>query len=226
MKNPIIEAQIKVFRESFIKHGDTPKGIFANDSKTQKIRYKNLLKNLLVYKEKDFSIHDIGCSMCDLHQYLLENNVNHEFSGTEIVEEMVVSARKKYPNIKLYNRDFINDKIDEKYDFVVLSGILNLPGDIDHALWHKFIFDLIPAMFEKCNIGIAFNFLTTYRTFSDPTLFYLDPKEVLDVCNKTISRFIIMDQSYPLFETTTTIFKKEFLQGVYNDPSLEKYFKN
>jgi len=73
--------------------------------------------------------------------------------------------------------------------------------------------------------GIAFNFLSTYRTFSDPLLYYFDPGEIFDFATRNLSRFVFMDASYPLYECTVTVFNKDYMSTFYDHSDLKKYFR-
>lgn len=74
--------------------------------------------------------------------------------------------------------------------------------------------------------GIAFNFLTSYNTFNQDDLMYFDPSEVFKYCIKNLSRFVIIDHGYPLYEATATVFKKDFLKSFYIGNAFDKYFVN
>jgi hypothetical protein len=102
----IIKEQKKKYQSNFLKNGSSPKGMLWNNIETQYLRFEILLKNLLAQKT-DFSIHDVGAGICDLHEYLIINNIKHIYSGTEIVDEMIEYSNKKFPQIKLYNRNLL-----------------------------------------------------------------------------------------------------------------------
>ena len=171
-----------------------------------------------------FSIHDVGAGLCDLHRYLREEGIEHVYSGTDVVQEMVDHAREKYPEISLHNRDLLSDEVPDRHDFVVLSGLFNLPGTTDPEEWKRFVLQMVDRMYAMAEVAVAFNFLSAYRTFTDPELFYIDPAEILDHCMKGLSRFVILDHGYPLFECTATIFRPEFVEQQYEAGTFGKYF--
>ena len=224
MNDRIIENQKKIYGDAFTKHGATPKGTFQNNIETQYLRYDRLIRNLKEYLPGS-TIHDVGAGVCDLHRYLLINKIEHQYSGTEIVQEMIEYSLKEYRNIKLYNRDLLK-VTNETYDYTVLSGTLNLFNDIDKKNWEEYSYNIIKKMFAISRKGIAFNFLTSYNTFSQDDLIYFDPSKVFKYCIKNLSRFVVIDHSYPLYEATATVFKKDFLKSVYVGSAFDKYFVN
>lgn len=224
MNEKIIVNLQRIYGEAFAKHGATPMGTYQNNTETQYLRYERLIKNIKEYVHGD-TIHDVGAGVCDLHKYLLANKIDHEYSGTEIVQEMIEYSLREYPDIKLYNRDLLT-VTNEMYDYTVLSGTLNLVNEIDKNVWKEYSYNIIRKMFAISSKGMAFNFLTTYNTFNKDDLMYFNPCEMLDYCITNLSRFVLIDHNYPLYEATITVLKKEFLRSVYQGESFDKYFVN
>jgi len=224
MINEIINNQRNAYSETFQNYGATPQGTYQNNIETQNLRFERITKHILQYLN-GCSIHDIGSGLCDFHNYLQLNDINHFYSGTEIVQEMIDYSLKKYNDIKLYNRDFLLVE-KELYDFIVLSGTLNMTHGIDKKIWKKYCLNLIEKMFSMSSKGIVFNFLTSYNTFSQEDLIYFNPAKMLDFCIKKLSRFVVIDQSYPLYEVTITVLKKDFVKSIYKNECFDKYFKN
>ncbi len=223
MTKKIIDAQINAYQPAFIKHGDSPKGTHQNNRETQYLRFQILTENLLD-NQTHCTIEDIGCGICDLYGYLKEKDLKFTYSGTEIVVEMIQLAKEKYPEITVEKRDILNEAGQSKFDFVVSSGMFNMPGNVEHEDWKAFCLSIINRMYSMCNKAISFNFLTSHRTFTDPDLFYFDPSELLDYCIKSLSRFVEIKHSYPLYEGTITVYREDYLRDKYNDPAFAKYF--
>lgn len=221
----IIKDQIKIYRDNFLKNKDSSLGTFQNDRVTQHMRFEYIIKPFKNFLNKNISFHDFGCGCSDMYEYMLQNNIEVQYSGTEIIQEMVEHARQKHPEIDIFNRDLLKDPIVDKYHIVVFSGGLYLPGNIPHNEWEKYVFEIINKMWEMSTIGISFNLLSTYSTFKNDNLFYFDPNKMFDYCCKHFSRFVSIDQSYPLYEWTISILKKEFIQEQYKQPELKKYLK-
>lgn len=222
--NDLILDQINLYRNEFKKHGDDPKSTFQNDLVTQYIRFKNLIAPF--QHQLDYStIHEIGVGTGSFYNFLQENNYKCNYSGTEIVPEMVEFVKKKYPKVKIFLRDILTETCTDKYDFTVLSGVCNLSAHTDKNLWQEFCYQLIKKMFHLASKAISFNFLTTYKTFTDKELFYMDPKAMYDFCMKNLSRYITIDSMSPLYEYTVTVYHEEYIQSKYTAPEIKKYFK-
>lgn len=222
----IIEDQIKTYRENFIKHKDSSLGTFQNDRATQHQRFEFVIKPFKEVLVPGTSFHDVGCGSCDLYEYLVAQGYNVDYSGTELIDEMIQYARTKFPGIALYKRDIFSKEVTDRYDIVVFSGGLYFPGSIKQTEWRDFVFKMVDRMFEMCRVGISFNLLTTYTTFRNENLFYLDPKEMFDHCCTKLSRFVSLEQNYPLYEWTIAVWKKEFIAQKYPQPEFKKYFQS
>ena len=218
----MIASQKKKYRARFLKYGDSVLSTFQNNTETQTLRFEYLLKNISP-QPGPFRLHDIGSGLGDLHGFLLERGIKHEYSGTEIVPEMIAVSRRKFPEITVYERDFLDAPADETYDFVVLNGTLNLRSETELTEQKEYAFALIEKMFQHANAAIAFNFLTSRGTFSVPELCYFDPAEIFDFC-QGLSRFVTLDHSSPLYEATVTVFQPGYLQSRFPQTVYQKYF--
>ena len=223
-----IAAQRSAYGANFQIHGDGPRATLQTDQISQFLRFERLLKEIRPYCDEGVTIHDLGSGICDFYAFLRQQGLQDtvQYSGTEIVEEMNALARQKYPQLTLLNRDILEAPApDDHYDFCIASGTFNLLGGLEEGAWRSLCYDLMKAMFLRAKKGIAFNILTSYRTFSDPMLCYFDPREVFDFLTTNMSRFIVMDASAPLYEVTFTVFKKEFVAANHPQPELAKYFR-
>ena len=230
MKNTesIIQLQQEIYGSQFEKYGDCPEGVFWNNTETQNLRFNQIINAIPKNHSSDNEIpliHDIGCGTCAFHQYLLDIDYPHIYSGTEIVPEMITNARKKFPKIELFQRNIITESIKEQYDFVVLSGVLNMKANTSKTEWNTFVEQLLTNMYKMANCGIIFNFLTSHITVpAKEELHYINPSEILEFCHKNFSRFISLNQSYPLYEVTIAVYKPEYMKKLFSEDAFQKYF--
>lgn len=221
----IVESQLSVYQEHFLKHGDTSEGTYNKNDVLQDLRFERLLKQLPV-KGTGYSLHDVGCGICDLHEYIQENKLPFVYSGTDIVPEMGTLVEKKFPDVTIKIRDILQCNDGETYDFLCLAGTFNMPGESSRDKWLAFCNEMIEKMFSMCRYGISFNFLTSFSDFYHPDMFYRDPRDVQRFCIENLSRHVVVDHAYPLYEYTVTVFKEEYLQKQYPQKVLRKYFKD
>lgn len=221
----ILADQQSIYLTNFVENKDSSKGTFQNDRATQYLRFQKILEPFLPILDENVSFHDVGCGSCDLHQYMLDNEIKCKYSGTEIIDEMVDYSKQRFPEINVKNQNVLSNDFNDKFDILVFSGGLYFPGNISKPEWEKFVFQMIDKMYAQCNIGISFNLLTTYKNLHRDDLFYLDPKEIVDYTATNLSRFFNLSHNYPLYEWTISIFKPSYIQSIYQQKEYEKYFK-
>jgi Methyltransferase domain len=224
MSKSIIINQEGIYRDHFLEHGDTPEGTYNQNDAIQNLRFSSLIKNI-DFNSPETTIHDVGCGICDLYHYMKQHNIHVQYSGTDIIAEMKTLALKKYPGIQFQLRDFLDVDTKDKYDFLVLSGTFNLPGKTDKKEWRAFTRAMIRKMYSLANYGISFNFLTTHADFYHGEMFYESPEDILNFCISNLSRHVIIDHSYPIFEYTVTVYTPELLRKQHTDGRLQKYIK-
>jgi len=215
----ILQAQRELYRGNFLKHGDTPRGTFQNNRVTMHLRYERLVAGFDLSDRP--SVLDVGCGLADLHAYLKKRGVAHRYHGSEIVPEMVEACRLKYPDIEVDGRTIFEFPA-RSFDWVVLSGALNLRGGVELGRWHRYAMSLVEQMYAVCRLGMSFNFLTTYNTFQDPELGYFDPGVVLNRM-LGLSRFVSVDHAYPLYECSVRVATEECLKRQFPAPELDRY---
>jgi len=223
--NKIIADQQSIYLQNFIENKESAEGTFQNNRATQHLRFQKILEPFLPILNTRVTFHDVGCGSCDMHQYMLDNNHQCVYSGTEIIDEMVAYSKQRFPRIDVKNRDILGKDFTDRFDILVFSGGLYFPGNIDHIEWKKFVFEMIDKMYAQCEVGISFNLLTTYKNMHREDLFYLDPKEIIDYTATNLSRFFNLSHNYPLYEWTISIFKPGYIQSLYQSEECEKYFK-
>lgn len=217
----IIEKQRAEYQPNFLEHGMTSAGTFQNNLETQYIRYQRLLQH---FDLAGASLHDVGCGICDLWGYLSRlPDQSLTYVGTDIVPEMLTGAKERYPSLELHERNILSMD-GGSYDYNVQSGLFNLPGDVSEKDWIDFCFAMIDQMFALSSRATSFNFLTVNGTFQAPELYYADPSVIFNYCLQKHSRFVMLDNAYPLYEFTVTIFQPDYLQQVYSSEALAKYF--
>jgi hypothetical protein len=227
LMNEIVRKQKEFYLENFRQHGDLPQSLGYNDQITQYARFE-VLSRLFQYerKGKTFSVHEIGSGLAHFYEFLREQSpYRFDYSGSEILGEFVRASRKKYPFLKFYQRDITQRPPSARYDYLVLSGTFNPIQDLDVKRWETFLERMMLKMFAMAKKGIGLNFLTTYSDFTQKGLYYSDPRAIYDFVQEKMSRFIVIDSSYPLYEFTLLVYKEPFIKKVHGEKEFGKYFK-
>jgi len=96
MEKEVLSDYKKYFVDKINEFGATPKGVDYNSFNSQEIRFRELAK--CIDEKSNFSILDFGCGYGAMLEYLHKNYTNFDYTGCDIIEEMITSAREKNKN--------------------------------------------------------------------------------------------------------------------------------
>lgn len=179
---------IENYRTLFQKYGDAPEATQWT-MEGQRFRLRKLME---IGDLRNRRVLDLGCGLGALYPLLVEKFGAVDYTGIDIVPEMVDCASRKFPHARFLCRDLLTDGLDESFDYVLSSGVFNnaMP---DCA---TFLRDLIMAGFKCCTLGMGFNFISTHVNFTDPEMAYHDPAQVLDFCIRNLTRKVVLHHHY------------------------------
>lgn len=204
----------------FNKFGYSPKTLGWDKGK-QDIRF-DILTSQTDLKGK--SVLDIGCGFGDLNLTLMEKFGRYEYTGIDIVKELVEKGREIYgrENISFVYDDFLNFKPEGKFDYAIASGMYNFK--IKNGNNYAFIESCIKKALSLCNEGLAFDFLSDKVDYQYELTFHSSPEEILRIAYK-YSRNIVLRNDYMPFEFSLFIFKNDSFEKettVFNRYSVNK----
>lgn len=195
------------FEERFNTHGASPRGVDWNSKASQEIRFDQLLK--ICDSSTPFSILDYGCGYGALADYLVSKSYHADYYGYDIVEQMIITARKHYTGKHM--RTFFADKDRLPIcDYVVASGIYNVRFNCSFEAWTEYVIGILHHFNDLSRKGFSFNMLTKYSDADHmrTDLYYADPCFMFDYCKTNFSRSIALLHDYPLYDFTILVRKE------------------
>ena len=182
------DGMIAEYRGLFQKYGDSPEAT-GMSSEGHHFRFQKLTE---IADLRNRRVLDLGCGIGAFYPFLTKKFGDLEYTGIDIVPEMVAFAAKKYPRARFLCRDLVNESLDETFDYVLISTVFNkaIPDS------HGFMRELLTVGFKHCELGLGFNFLSTYVNFSDQEMAYFDPADVLDFCIRNLTRKVVIHHHY------------------------------
>lgn len=159
------------------------------------------------------SVADIGCGLGDLLPLLRQKHPQAQYTGYDFVSAFIDDAKAQFSedNFAQFKQlDILQDHIEEKADYVLLSGMLNNEME-DNAVFTEIT---LQKMWQAANKGIAFNALSSYVDYQEEGLCYHDPLKLFHFCKTTLSRYVTLRHEYDVkehsipFEFTIYVFKK------------------
>jgi ubiquinone/menaquinone biosynthesis C-methylase UbiE len=145
------------------------------DSQEKRFRVLTEIGNL----DND-SILDVGCGLGAYFDYVHKKHSNLSYTGIDINLNMIQEAQQRHSDIEFIHANIIADTHalnDRKFDYVFLSGALNLSAD-NH---HDTIESIMKEMFILANKGVAINFLSVFSDYLTPGEYYCNPVDILQL---------------------------------------------
>jgi len=208
----------KEYNENFAKYGNSPKSVGQLDIRTLEKRLSILIE---VGDLKNSKILDFGCGFGYLYSYLKKKiKYSGEYVGYDISNEMINFANKKYKNVRFENKNILSNKINERFDYVIINGTFNnkINKNFD---WIK---KTLKILYKKTNKAIAFNNISSYVDYFDDKLYYAEPEKIFNFCKSELSSLVSLRHDYQIkdkklpYEFTTYVYKT----NIKNRKSLSK----
>ncbi|MBN1553900.1 MAG: class I SAM-dependent methyltransferase [Phycisphaerae bacterium] len=147
---------------------------------TQRARFEVLARHVNLTGK---SLLDVGCGLGDLIDFLQRKNIPVQYTGLDVVEEMLARARENHPTERFVRADLFSDASQEEvpgsetFDVVYCSGALNL--NLGNNL--EFLETALPKLLRRARETLMVNFLRARNVTRDPTYFYYNPADVLAI---------------------------------------------
>lgn len=202
----IVEKVNDYFNSCIQEHGMTSKGVGWNGQESHDLRFEQLVK--IINKETDFSILDYGCGYGALIEYMKRYYENFNYSGYDISEEMIKTAKSKFHDYS--NALFTsNENMLLPVDYTIINGVFNVKLDSSNKDWQEFIIENLKKVNELSIKGFSFNMLTKYSDIErmEDYLYYGDPCFFFDLCKKSFSKNVALLHDYKLYDFTILVRK-------------------
>lgn len=143
------------------------------------------------------SLLDVGCGLGDLAGFLDDHQVTVDYTGLDVLDEMVTLARQSHPLKRFVVGDLFEEGSDplpgESFDVVFCSGALNL--NLENNL--RFAARALSVMAERTRHCLVVNFLHARQPAEDPRYFHYDPADIEELLGSLCLDVRIIDDYLP-----------------------------
>ncbi len=195
------------YEQRLKKYGYSPKALGWGKNGRENIRFKILTQVGIC---KDSSILDVGCGFGDYSKYLRSNYWKGRYLGVDITESLLEIARKQFVDINVKKLDILESEIEQKYDFVVGSGIFN--AKLHHEDNNKYIEKMLSKMYDIANYGVAVDFMSSYVDFQHKDAFHASPENIFTF-GRTLTNRLTIRNDYMPFEFALYLYKENKVNG-------------
>ena len=141
------------------------------------------------------SLLDVGSGLGDLWAFIKDHHIDVDYTGVDILEEMVGAAERMHPDATFVQADiFADDPFgDKRFDVVFCSGVLNLNLGNNR----RFLPVAVARLLHFAREAAVFNLLHVRQAGSDKTYFYHDPADVMSLLGGLDCRLRMVDDYLP-----------------------------
>jgi len=189
----------KDYQKKYKKYGVDPKSLQWRQLGAAHQRFRQM------WAEIDFnnvSVLDVGCGFGEMAKFLRKRYEGVKYTGVDIVPEFIEEAKKNYPEYEFEVRDYFKDPLEDKFDVILASGVLN--SNLENNMEYRK--KAIKIMFEHTKKVLAFNMAGAHpqpETEKGSNIWYADSLEVLGYSLTLTRRVLLRHQYHP---TDFTIF--------------------
>jgi len=83
---------------------------------------------------------------------------------------------------------------------------------------------LITHCYSGCRKALIFNTISPFVDYYQSNVYYCNLWKLVNYINDKLSRFFIIDQAYPLYEITITVYKEAEIRNQYSQEQFIKYY--
>lgn len=126
---------------------------------------------------KGMTLLDVGCGVGDLYHFLQKERMEVNYTGIDILPDMIQEAERRYPEGKFLAGDLFSQELELecRYDVVYSSGIFNLNLGNNRT----FLQSALPVFFAHAEKYVIFNLLDPGHPVQSNRYAYFEPEEVI-----------------------------------------------
>jgi SAM-dependent methyltransferase len=209
--DPITSALQEHYATTFQLHGPSTQGVdWGTDEQRLELRYEKMAAVVEPGLGPPPTLLDVGCGFGGLLAHLDRRAIPVVYTGIDVVPSMIDHARAAYPHATWVSGDVFAFASEDRFDYVVCNGILTQKLAATIPEMDAFADRLILRMFDLCNVGIAFNVMSTKVNYTVDNLYYRDPVELLAWCLDVVTPRLRLDHLYPpLHEYTVYLMRAD-----------------
>jgi SAM-dependent methyltransferase len=206
MKKSLINLK-KTYETNLEQYGYSYKSVGWKEIGALK-RYE-IMTNLFLSDKKRKRILDLGCGLSHYFLYLKNINLkNFTYIGVDISDKMIQKSKLFYPKNLYLNLDVLNAKSKlPKFDYALINGLFTQKLNYSDKVMFLFLKNILKKVFFLSKKGIAFNLLTPFPDWKNKKNFYPPIEKILKFIIKNLSKKIIINHNYKLFEYTIYVYK-------------------
>jgi SAM-dependent methyltransferase len=167
--------------------------------RTQRARFGVFLRTVEAGRR---SVLDVGCGVGDFWEYLREHDINCEYLGVDLSEQMINRASARFPEARFEVRDVLAWNPGRRFDYTVAFAIHNVrvtgAGDL--------LEQTLRRQFEWCDRAAHMSILTDRYRGYDAHILAWRAEEILTMA-LAITPFVSLQHHYLPHDFCVTLYR-------------------
>jgi SAM-dependent methyltransferase len=193
------------YQRSYRQHGDSPASLLCPKGR-QHLRFSAIAPFAMNGR---MSVLDYGCGLGHMLDYLLENGVDVDYHGVDIVPDFVDACREKHGDAARFDVIDPENAVEGSYDVVFASGVFNLKSSQDDRASRDYAFERIENLFGVSRRALICDFLTGYVDFQQGDAQHFSVSEISDFCVSSLTRRFVVRHDLLPYEFTLVAFSDD-----------------
>jgi len=193
------------FSRLLSRHGQSHRSLEWRSQEAQQRRFAVLAE---IGLRDRHTVLDVGCGTGDLVHWMLHHDLTpRDYLGLDITPAMVEAARARFPEHRFLRGCPLTDPdlLDDRYDWVLASGIFAHRYEDPEAYMHR----MIGAMLERATLGVAVNSLSSKApNAAQWTMFHANPEATL-AWARTVAPVAVLREDYDPHDFTLYLYQSE-----------------
>lgn len=167
---------IDFYSDLLNRHGISPRSLDWGSKESQNARF-DILTAIARLDGENPSVLDVGCGLADLWAYFNARGIPVQYEGWDLTPAMIQAAQSRFPDLRLFAGNILEQEIGRTFDYVFASGIFYLRQEDPY----RFLEAMMSRLYALCRRGVALNLLSQVADRKDAGEFYADPAKVVQM---------------------------------------------
>lgn len=189
------------YRDRIDRYGVTFESLSAGPLEREWVRHTVHSKALFGTEPE---VLDIGCGIGRFYDFLKKIGRRCRYTGYDLVPEYLARCRDLYPEIRVEERNILDQPLQEEFDTIVASQVFN------HRYGQAKNLDVVRSMLENafshCRMSVSIDMLSTYVDYEENHLFYYPPEKVFQMA-KSITQRVVLRHDFAAFEFCIQLYR-------------------
>jgi SAM-dependent methyltransferase len=198
---------LRWYEERLREHGDTNLGVGWPDQKKVEVMYQVMLS--VTEPNTPATLLDFGCGPARMLDWMSARPQwsSLRYTGIDFNPDSIAIARQKYPAVRFIHKDILREPFDERFDYVVLNGVLTMKASVPFDEMWAYAQDLLRRVFQISTRAIAFNVMSKAVDWEKDILFHLPTDLLIGFLTTQLSRRFVIRQDYAPYEYTVYVYR-------------------